>query len=427
MKTVILPFGKGNRKITLPDKLNYSVLSAPHIKPISNIESAINKSLDMPIGSKLFNQIFKATDKIAIIIPDKTRRCRTDKILPVIVSRLIKLGVSYRQITIILARGIHSAHNREEIKKLVSNKVFNKIKVIDHDSKNNKELAYIGATSYGTRVEINRYAAEANKIITIGVIQYHYFAGFSGGRKAIVPGIAGYQTINQNHSLVLNRHPPRGKNPLATLGRLDGNPVHEDMTEAVRMTGVDFAINLVVNHYEQVLKIFSGHIIKSHFKSCKFLDKSYLVHLKKPVDLIIASAGGYPTDMNFIQAHKTLEHTSKALKENGKMVVLAECAEGVGSNIFRRWLGYTTLEKMETMLRKKFLVSGHTALCSMIKAKRFDIYLYSKLDKATVKKMCFTPIGKIQPVIDRIISDLPSNARVLVLTEGYSLVPVIMK
>jgi nickel-dependent lactate racemase len=192
-------------------------------------------------------------------------------------------------------------------------------------------------------------------------------------------------------------------------------------------TQVDFAVNMVVNHREQILKIFSGHSIKSHLMGCRFLDKFYLARIGKPVDLIIASAGGYPTDINFIQAHKTLEHASKALKENGKMVVLAECPEGIGSDIFIRWLEYGTIKRMEDMLRKEFLVSGHTALCSMIKAKRFGIYLYSRLDKATVKKMCFTPVKNIQSTINRVIDGLPVNARVLILPEGYSIIPVITK
>lgn len=428
MQIIKMPFGKSYKSLQLPDSngVKYSVLRAAKSKPIANISNALNTALDKPIGSKPFDRIFtKPNDRVTIVIPDKTRRCQSDRVLDVLVKRLQKLGIKPDAITVILARGIHPAHSSAEIKRIVGNSIFSSIRIIDHDAHDCSQLVHIGTTCRGTEVEINRYAAEADKLITVGVVQYHYYAGFSGGRKLIVPGIASSDTITQNHSLVLHRPPRQGKNPDACLGKLDGNPVNEDMIESAKMAGVDLSINLVVNHHEEIIRIFCGDIIKAHRAGCDFLDRSGKVRLRKPVDCVIASAGGHPTDINFIQTHKTLEHSSRALKQNGTMIILSECPEGVGSDVFTEWSKDGNPERMMKRLQTGFAVSGHTALCSLIKAKRFDIYFYSRLKPDIVKMMQFRPVKDIQPLINTVMARLPRGGRVLVLPEGYSLVPYI--
>ncbi|MFA5795411.1 MAG: nickel-dependent lactate racemase [Candidatus Brocadiia bacterium] len=425
MKPMIMPFGKSSIKLNLPARPGCTVLRARPIPPVKNIISAVSRVLDNSSGTKPFNKIFRPDDKIAIVVPDKTRRCGTDLILNIFIRRLAGIGVPLKNITVILARGLHSAHKQAEIKRIVGRNRYGKIRIVDHDCRNKDELVYIGRTSFGTRLEINRWAAEADKVITLGVVQYHYFAGFSGGRKMILPGIAGYDAINQNHSLVLNRLPGKGKNPMAALGQMSGNPVNEDMIEAARMFKVSFAVNLVVNHHEDIIKVFGGDIIKSHRSGCDFVNSFGRVILKKPADLVVASAGGYPTDINYIQAHKTIEHCSKALKTGGSMLVLAECPEGVGSDIFVDYLKYGTAAKMEQQLRGKYVVSGQTAMCSLIKARKFDIHIHSRIPVSLLKKMKLKPAANPQSVLNKLLSTLPDNARILVFPEGHSLMPVI--
>ena len=383
------------------------------------------RAANHPVGSTRFDAFFTGNDKIAILIPDKTRRCPADKVLDVIIKRLKEQGIDRRNITVILARGSHSAHSSSEIKKLVGRMTYRSIRIIDHDSNKPDELTYIGTTSRGTRVRINKHCADADKIIIIGAVGYHYYAGFSGGRKLILPGISAYETIQQNHSLVLNRPPLKGKNPDACLGKIDGNPVNEDMMEAAKLAGRGriFSVNLVLNSRDNVIGIFCGDIIDAHRKGCDFVDRIYRISLKAKADYIIASAGGYPTDVNFIQAHKTIENASYALKDKGKMLVLAECNEGIGSDIFLDFLQHRTPEKMEAELRKKFMVSGHTALCTLIKAKRFDIYLYSKLKGSLVRSLRFTPVDDLQRTLDVLFGQGPSNAVVFILPKGCGIRP----
>lgn len=395
--------------------------------PITDFSGNLIHAVNHPINSARFDSFFNVQDKIAILIPDKTRRCPSDKVLDIVIKRLTGMGVDRANITVILARGSHSAHAPAEITKLVGRSTSRAIKVIDHDANKSTELSYIGTTSRGTQVRINKHCADADKIIIIGTVGYHYYAGFSGGRKLILPGISAYQTIQQNHSLVLNKPPLKGKNSDACLGKLDGNPVNEDMIEAARLAGRGrvFSINLAINSRDEIIRMFCGDIIDAHRRGCDFVDRIYQVPLKGKADYIIASAGGYPTDVNFIQTHKAIENAVYALKDRGKMLILAECKEGIGSDIFMGFLQHRTPEKMEAELRKKFVVSGHTALCTLIKANRFDIYLYSGLKDSLVRNLHFTPMDDVQRAMDIFFRQMPDDATVFVLPKGCGVRPVV--
>ena len=421
MRKIKLPYGKKYRHICIPSSVRYRILEAKEPVPIANFPGNLIRAANHPIGSARFDAFFTGNDKIAILIPDKTRRCPSDKVLDVVIKRLKDMGVDRAKIIVILARGSHSEHTSSEIKKLVGRMAYRSIRIIDHEANKPDELTYIGTTSRGTRVRINKHCADADKIIIIGTVGYHYYAGFSGGRKLILPGISAYETIQQNHSLVLNKPPLKGKNPDACLGKLDGNPVNEDMMEAAKLAGRGriFSVNLALNSRDNVIGIFCGDIIDAHRKGCDFVDRIYRVSLKVKADYIIASAGGYPTDVNFIQAHKTIENASYALKDKGKMLVLAECKEGIGSDVFLNFLQHRTPEKMESELRKKFMVSGHTALCTLIKAKRFDICLYSKLKDSLVRSLRFTPVDDLQQTLDIFFRQMSSNAVVFILPKGF--------
>jgi len=420
-----LPYGKRFRFISIPSGVRCKILKVKEPAPITDFTKSLTHSLNQPIASKPLGAFFTARDKIAILIPDKTRRCPSDRVLDVLISRLKEKGIDRRNITVILARGSHSQHTPAEIKKLVGANVYRNIRIIDHDAHKPDDLSYIGTTSRGTRVRINRHCAEADRIIVVGTVGYHYYAGFSGGRKLIMPGIAAYETIQQNHSLVLNKPPLSGKNPDTRMGKLDGNPVSEDMIEAAELAGRGriFSINLVLDSGNKPIRIFCGDIIDAHRKGCNFMDRIYRVPLKSKADCIIVSAGGYPTDINFIQAHKAIENASYALKDKGQMLVLAECRDGIGSDILMDWLKYQSTREMETELRKKFVVSGHTALCSLMKAKRFDIYLYSRLKDSVVESLCFTPVDDVQRKLDVFFRQLADDAVVLILPKGGSILP----
>jgi lactate racemase len=425
VQKIELPYGKGCKIISIPAHVKYDILSAKEPKPITDIAWSFSRSLNNPIASVPFTSLFKSKDKVVIVIPDKTRRCPIDIILNIVIDRLNKNGIRNQFITIIIARGIHSAHTAKEIKKLVGEKIYQHIKIIDHNANNLNNMFPIGITTKGTQLKINKNYVKADKTIIIGSIGYHYFAGFSGGRKLILPGIASYDSIQQNHSLVLNKHPLLGKNPNACAGKLQGNPVNEDMIEASRLAGVDFSINLIMNSTNEITKIFCGDNIKAHEKACEFFNRFYRTNISNKADCVIISAGGYPTDINFIQTHKAIEHASYALKEKGKMLVLSECSEGIGSNIFLDWFKYSSSEEIEKALRQQFIISGHTALCSFLKAKKFNIYLYSTLKTSIIQKLHLNPVASLNKTINNLFTNISSRHKVFIIPYSHFLLPAI--
>ncbi|MEW6027223.1 MAG: nickel-dependent lactate racemase [Planctomycetota bacterium] len=427
MHTIKLPYGKRHLVLHVPSSVKYRLLEVKEPAPVAGFSAALMRAVNHPVNSARFDSFFGRNDKIAVVIPDKTRRCPSDKVLDVVIRRLKGKGIDRKNITVILARGSHSGHTSAEIRELVGPMAYRSVRIVDHDARNPDELAYIGRTSRCTRVSINRHCAGADKVIVVGAIGYHYYAGFSGGRKLILPGISSYETIQQNHSLVLNKPPRKGKNPDACLGKLGGNPVNEDMAEAAELAGRGriFSVNLALDSRDRVIGIFCGDIVDAHRRGCNFVDRIYRVPLKEKADFVIASSGGWPTDVNFIQAHKAIENASYALKDNGRMLVLAECKEGIGSEIFLDWLKYSSTGRMESELRRKFVVSGHTALCNLIKAKRFDIHFYSELGDSLVRRLRFTPVGDIRKALDILFRQMPDNARVFILPHGGNIRPFI--
>lgn len=429
MKTITLAYGKGKIGIKIPAGVRFKVLDIKSLPPLRNFQRSLNQSLDKPIKILPFDRLFKSAKKVAIIIPDKTRRGYFPPILEVVVKRLSRLGIPNNQVTIFIARGIHPPHTESELRELVGPEVYGRFRIIDHDARNKDELSYIGRTSYGSDIWLNRAVVEADKIITCGVIQYHYFAGFSGGRKLIIPGVAGYETILDNHRLVFNL-PLKGglgKNTQASLGRLKDNPLHQDLIEGVdflKQRGKKiFSIDLVLNDKRQPASIFAGDIRQAHEAGCRLVEKTHSVRLKKPVDCIITSTGGHPSDITFIQTHKTLEHVSKGLKEGGVLFALAECSQGIGTDSFIPWFRYDTPDEMEAALRKNYVVNGHTALCTLLKAQRFDVHLYTVLPPETVRQMQMTPVDNVQQSLDKVFKSLPSKHSVLVIPQGFNLVP----
>jgi len=425
MRTITLAYGKTTIPIRIPSGVKTRILRIPFLPAIRDLRNGFNRVLGKPLKTKPFDRIFHSRDRVAIVIPDKTRRGYFVPITELLIKRLNGLGIANRQITIVIARGLHSGHSPQELKELVGQNIYETIQVIDHDAKDLKQLAYLGKTSFGTPVWLNRVVVEADRRIICSTVQYHYFAGFSGGRKMISPGVAGAETIKINHQLVFNRDKP-GKNPRVRVANLADNPLHLDMLEAARMRGVDFSINLVLNHRRQIARIFAGDLVASHEPACQLVDRTYAIPLAEPADFIIASTGGYPSDFNFIQSHKTLEHAVQGLRPGGHLLALAECPEGIGSTTFLPWFKYQSPEEIESVLRNEFVIHGHTALCTLLKAQRFKIYFYTHLKPAQVKTMHLTPVRNIQQTINWILQAESRPSSVLVITEGFSLLPRVL-
>lgn len=412
-----LKYGNSYQSFNIPKHWEVKLLNCEEPTPL-HPEGALIESLETPIGEKSFREWVKGFKKILIICPDITRYAGLDFLLPILYEKYLK----EKDIKIIFALGNHRKHTNEERKSIISEALFNMLPCFDHDCFDESVLNFFGRTSSGLDVFLNKAINEADAAIVTGSINFHYLAGFGGGRKAIFPGIAGYKTILGIHGKVFNKDKP-GKHPHARSGILKGNPMHEEIMEGIRLIKTPmFLINTVIDDKKNLLNIFSGDLEKAHEEGCMWFREHFGVFVEKKADVVIVSAGGFPKDINFIQTHKAIEHAINAVKENGHMVVVGRCEDGIGNDDFLRWFDYPTLEEMERHVRNADKVYAQTAYATRIKATYCKIVLVSDLKEEVVKKMGIIPKKTIKEAIGTIHTKervscyiIPNGSNMLVL------------
>ena len=416
-----MSYGKGKKSFSLKSQNLLGVLkvgASRRIAPASIIEFA----LDQPIQSLPFNDFFSPKDTISIVCSDITRYTGSDQFLPVLFKRLSHIGIKDSSIAITIAVGIHRAQNEDEIKQLIGGKLYGKIRVYNHNPKYKSKLKLLGITSRGTRAAFNRQVVEADKIILTGALGFHYFAGFSGGRKSMMPGVASFDACVNNHLLVLK--PEGGKNPNAVTGKLQGNPVHEDMIEACQGLPPLFLFNTILSPEKKIMQTVSGDLMLAFEKGCEMYMEAFSVPVSKKSDLVIASCGGFPKDINFIQAHKSLDYAMNALREGGVMILLAECPEGYGHPTFHKWFKYHDLSEFEEQLKAHYEINGQTAYSTLIKAKETKIILISALPPDEIRQMSMIPADDIEEALSLARKFLGDNPTTYIIPEAGSTLPV---
>jgi nickel-dependent lactate racemase len=376
-----LPFGA----TTLRLPVEAEVLAPPRAEVLEDENGAIQHALDHPIGCEPLARMVKPGQSVAIVVNDITRLARSDMFLPPIVDTLNRGGVPDRDIFIVFALGTHRAQTEAEMRAIVGEGIARRIRMFDHDGSDDANLVYVGTTSFGNRVEINRRVFDADCIILTGEIIFHQIAGYSGGRKSLVPGVAGNRTTTFNHRMVLD--------PRCGPGVLAGNPAHEDMLEGSRMVGPDFVVNVVLSPAGKLLYVAAGDVEKAHLEGCRAADRLLRTSIDCLYDAVIASAGGAPLDIDLRQAHKGMENACAALRPGGMLYYYAECGDGLGSPMLERYLKtYGNDIEMENALRENFVVGGHKALWLARLGKRYDVHLVTKLDPAIVGRCGFQAV-----------------------------------
>ena len=417
----------GKEAITLPaDLLPSFELLKPDSQPppLSNPETFINTILDSPTGLAPFNDFFKKNSSVIIILSDITRTTLSQLYLPVIVDRLNKNGIEDRNISLLCALGIHRKQTEDEHRALIGNTLYERLQINDHDPHDPSSIITLGETKRGTPISINSLLTKADKIILTGSIRFHYFAGFSGGRKSILPGVASFNACVANHLLVLNTAKQGGRHPRARPGLLQGNPVHEDMEEAAALFNNLFLFNTIVSPQGRLLQAVAGNVEEAFMRGCQFLRDHFTLPFSAKADLIIASCGGHPWDLNFIQSHKTMDMASAALKDGGVMILLAECSQGFGNPGFLKWFNADTPEQFEDNLRKGYEINGQTAYATFIKARKHHIILISRLKKDEVLTTSMTPADNLEEALEKAYRTLGTkNPLTYVFPEGSSYLP----
>ncbi len=371
----------------------------------------------------IFIASFMPGDRVVIVTSDITRYTGSEIYLPLLVERLNRHGITDGDIEILIALGIHRTQTEHEHKKILGT-LFGRIRVSDHDCDDHDALTFIGTTSSGIKVSISRTAVEADHLILTGTIGFHYFAGFSGGRKSVLPGIASRKACMASHFAVLNPGAGSGKNPLAITGNLDGNPVHRAMEEGCALAKPAFILNTVLDTDKRIIAAFAGDWREAHAAGCRFYRQHFTRSLEEKCDLVIASCGGYPKDINLIQAHKSMEYAAQALKENGVMILLAECRDGFGNGTFFNWFRHKTMDEFEAALREQYEINGQTAYSLLHKAQRFRIILVSQFPGSQVEEMGMIPARTLDEAMGLAVGMLPDGWRCYLMPEAGCVLPV---
>ncbi len=397
-------------------------LDVKHIATLQKPDEIINQALDKPIGSYQFNRLFRGSGEVLIVVPDQSRRSGSEIYLPILRRRLNDLGICDAKMTILVANGSHPAQTSEEMLAIFPPDVYDGIKIVQHDSRNKKELSYLGETKRGTPIFANNLISDAENIIICGTVVHHYFAGFGGGPKMIIPGCAGYETIRRNHALTIDRSHLRLR-PECSDGKVDGNPLQQDLREAFKFINVTFLLHTILNGHNYIVAAFAGEPLQAHAAGCRMVDDIYRVPFQEPADLVIVSCGGQPRDINYIQAHKSLHHAFYAVRQGGIIIFLAKCTDGVGSQTFLEWFDYEDPEKLHHALMHHYKLNGTTALATMQKARECKIIAVTGLPGEIVAKLGFIPAASLNEALSLAGKDLTDEYNTYIMPNGALTVP----
>ncbi|WP_048159340.1 nickel-dependent lactate racemase [Methanosarcina sp. WWM596] len=414
IKKIPLAFGSGIFELDIPEKNISSIIIPSEPEKKEDGAFLIRKALENPIQSKRPSEIVNPETRIAIIVSDLTRPTPTAKILPPLLEELYSGGARDENITIIFALGLHRQQTEEECRKLLGDEISKSIRVVQHDR---RRCRHIGETSFGTPVEVFEEVLDADLIIGTGTVEFHYYAGYGGGGKTVLPGVSSEKAILSFHS-----HYTKFFEGEPLSGRVD-SPARKDIEEAAGITGLNFILNVVINSRKEIVAAVAGDFVQAHREGARYVDAMYKVQVE-PADVVIVSCGGYPKDINLYQATKALENAIPAVKAGGSIVLVAECAEGIGNQVYECWnRECRSPDDAIERFKQFFEFGGHKSAIVAKVAKHFKLYIVSKLSDEESRNAFFIPAKSVQEAFETILAENP-EAKVHIMPEGGWTLPV---
>ncbi|MDR3562533.1 MAG: nickel-dependent lactate racemase [Negativicutes bacterium] len=415
-KKYTLKYGKGYVDFELESSQVIDELKINPTPVLPDPVGAIKEALRNPVGTKPLREIVKPGEKVVFIVNDPTRVANSHVFMPILLDELNAVGVPDSDMFIVFALGTHRDMPPEEMAQEVGPEVAKRVKMYNSNSKED-EFKFFGTTSRGTQVYFNKRVADADHIICTGSIVHHFFSGFGGGRKAMLPGVAKYETICHNHSMMFD--------PNAVIGKLDGNPVYHDQVEGAEMCRPSFLLNVVLNEKKEFVGVFAGDFIEAHRIACKFVDQVYGTVVAKPADLVIATCGGFPKDINVYQLQKTMDNAWGAVRQGGVVIILGECVEGSGSALYEKTMrDYKTPERIEAELRANFQIGAHKAYAVTRLMNKAEFILVSCLEPAFSKDLLFTPAKDVNEALAMAFAKLGPSPSIILMPQGSLTVPI---
>ena len=414
-----IQLGYGRDSITFDyDSGRFDVLAPNHAaRPLTDGE--IGAVIDHPIDSQPLEELIDSNDDVLIVVSDATRATGSAQVINLVVRRLIQAGITPDRIAIIFATGIHRAVRDAEKLELLTPFIAQRIRTIDHYAYDSANLVQVGTNRNGQPIEVNRALKDFSKVILTGAVGFHYFAGFTGGRKAICPGLASAKTIEATHMLAMDFERGGRRDGVGT-GLLQGNAVSEECERVAAMIDPAFLVNAMVDERGRPEQVFAGNWRAAHARACESYASAHSRKIDDKRNLVIVSCGGAPYDINLIQAHKALDMAAHACVDGGTIVLLAECGDGLGRTDFLKWFESEDSRALEMLLRGAYEVNGQTAWALLTKAESFRVHIVTKLPEADVRRMRMIPGQSIASVL----AEIRANATGYIMPRGAAFLPV---
>jgi nickel-dependent lactate racemase len=418
MVDVWLPYGKTDVCVRVPARNLLGTIEPAERQGAVDAKAEVERALKEPIGSKRLSEIAKPESKVAIVVDDATRKVPSEVMLLPVLAELNAAGVKDENVTVIFGCGTHRAVKPEEAAELLGAEALKRVKTISHDCRDTN-LVHLGTTkTHGNKVYVNRVFAEADVKVLLGDVGFHYYAGYGGGRKSVLPAVCGEETIKHNHAMLLHAN--------ARTGILEDNPVHRDMTEAARLAKVDFIVNVVENKKGEIVKAFAGDLEQAFMEAVKLVDEMYRITVDRRADILVVSAGGHPADMNLYQAYKALDNALDAVKRGGVIILVAECPEGHGNQVFYDWMTRLgDLKNVEHEVKRNFVMGGHKAYYLLKALQNHQIILVSSLpDYYATSIFKLKTARAVNDALAEALKIVGSASRVWAMPQGSYTLPI---
>ena len=417
---ITIPYGKGTINATLPDGFDIQFIEPQSIPAAANPKQVVQLALENPVDGIDLTQFSGATSA-AIAINDKTRPVPHEHLLPPLLTALENIGIPRENITLIIATGTHPVMPPSEYSYILPDNIIEHYRITCHDAFDESNLTFLGTTSRNTPVYTNKEYLAADLRLVIGNIEPHQFMGFSGGVKSAAIGLAGFETININHAMMMN-HKSR-------LGYYDDNPARQDVEEIGELIGVHFALNALLNNKKELVRAIAGNPKAVMETAIPQVKQGFQVSVDKPFDLIITSPGGYPKDINVYQTQKGMAHAVRVLKEGGTLIIAAACPEGTGSDHYEEWMFEKPTESFNDVFARfeneEFRIGPHKAFQIARDAHKFRVMLISEMEDSFVKRLLLEPVENIDVALADVLPTLSSDSRIGIMPIANATIPVL--
>ncbi len=418
--SIKLNYGRRSLTLDLAMLRDPAIVAGHPADAVADPRSAVLEAMSQPAGCmSLADEVrYRRARKAVIIVNDITRPTPYDIMLPPILDELAVAGICDENICFLIATGIHRAMAPDEIAAMLGQELTCRFRAINHDCDDSANLIYLGTLSHGTDFCVNRAALEADIVVGTGIITPHYFAGFSGGRKSILPGVAARRSISHNHSLMTSEH--------ATACSVSANPVSQEMMEAARMAGLDFILNVVVDAEGRVCAAVAGDTEEAWLNGVSICQECSAVGIDRVYDVAVAGAGGTPKDINVYQAQKALENAQRAVRPGGTVILVAECTEGYGESRFEEWMkGSASPEDVLRRFAQGFELGGHKAYSLARVVLQKDVILISTLPDHVVGSLFMTPAHSMEEAVALVKQKHGEHFTAIVFPNASAMVPVL--